>query len=143
MPAMASKSSTIELLSGVPLFAFCTKKELRTVADAAHELVAVPGDTVVRQGAAGNAFYAILSGEADVVRNGRKVARLGAGDHFGDLALIDKMPRNASVVAASELTLIVLKLREFDALIDASPAFTRRLLVGLVGRLREVDARVD
>lgn len=140
---MAAKTSTADLIARVPLFAACSKKELKTVAGAATERVVRSGDIVVRQGAAGNAFFVIVSGEADVIRNGRRVGHLVAGDFFGDLALIDKMPRSATVTATTELALLVLGQREFAALLDESATFARKLLVGLAQRIRELDARQD
>ena len=140
---MASQSSTADLIARVPLFAACSKKELKTVAGAATERLVRSGDVVVRQGAAGNAFFVIVSGEADVTRNGRKVGHLVSGDFFGDLALIDKMPRSATVTATTDLALLVLGQREFSALLDGSASFGRKLLVGLAQRVRELDARQD
>lgn len=140
---MASQTSTADLIARVPLFSACSKKELKTVAGAATERLVRSGDVVVRQGAAGNAFFVIASGEADVTRNGRKVGHLVAGDFFGDLALIDKMPRSATVTATTDLALLVLGQREFSALLDGSAAFGRKLLVGLAQRVRELDARQD
>lgn len=140
---MASQSSTADLIARVPLFAACSKKELKTVAGAATERLVRSGDVVVRQGAAGNAFFVIVSGEADVIRSGRKVGHLVSGDFFGDLALIDKMPRSATVTATTDLALLVLGQREFSALLDGSASFGRKLLVGLAQRVRELDARQD
>ena len=140
---MASQTSTADLIARVPLFSACSKKELKTVAGAATERLVRSGDVVVRQGAAGNAFFVIVSGEADVIRNGRKVGHLVDGDFFGDLALIDKMPRSATVTATTDLALLVLGQREFSALLDGSAAFGRKLLVGLAQRVRELDARQD
>ncbi len=140
---MASKTSTDDLIARVPLFAACTKKEIRSVAKAARERLVRSGDIVVRQGAAGNAFFVIVSGEADVIRNGRRVGHLVDGDFFGDLALIDKMPRSASVIATTDMALLVLAQTEFSAMLEESASFARKLLLGLAQRVRELDARQD
>ena len=95
----------------------------------------------MREGAAGDAFFVIVSGEADVERHGSVVASIGPGDFFGDLALLDRAPRNATVTATSELDLIVLGQRDFSAMLDESPAFARTLLTGLAHRLRALDAK--
>lgn len=143
MGAMATRSTSADLIARVPLFAACSKKELRSLASAAAERAVGAGNVVVRQGAAGNAFFVILSGEADVIRNGRKVGHLVPGDFFGDLALIDKLPRSATVVATTDTVLVVLGQREFSALLEESTTFARKLLVGLATRVRELDARAD
>jgi CRP/FNR family transcriptional regulator, cyclic AMP receptor protein len=72
---------------------------------------------------------------------GRKVAELGPGKFFGDLALLDRAPRNATVVAETPMEVLVLGQREFAALIDEVPGFAHKLLAGLARRLREADAK--
>ena len=83
----------------------------------------------------------IIEGTARVERHGRKVAELGPGGFFGDLALLDRAPRNATVVAQTPMELVVLGQREFSGLIDDVPGFARKLLAGLARRLREHDAK--
>ena len=98
------------------------------------------GKELVREGAAGDQFFVILEGTAQVSRHGNKVAELGPGQFFGDLALLDRAPRNASVIADSELEVAKLGQRAFDELLD-HPGFSKKLLAGLARRLREQDAR--
>jgi CRP/FNR family transcriptional regulator, cyclic AMP receptor protein len=83
----------------------------------------------------------ILDGEARVTRQGRKVANIGPGAAFGELALLEKAPRNATVIADTDMELVVLGQREFAGLIDEVPGFARKLLAGMAHRLREADAR--
>jgi CRP-like cAMP-binding protein len=83
----------------------------------------------------------IIEGTATVSRHGRKVATLGPGDAFGELALLDKAPRNATVTAATPMELVVLGQREFGGLIDEVPGFARKLLAGMARRLRDSDAK--
>ena len=83
----------------------------------------------------------ILSGTARVTRHGRKIATLGPGDAFGELALLEKAPRNATVVAETDMELVVLGQREFAGLVDEVPGFARKMLAGMAKRLREADAR--
>ena len=91
---------------------------------------------MVTEGAAGAEFFVILDGRARVERHGREVASLGAGAFFGDLALLDRAPRNASVIADSELEVAKLGQRAFDGLLD-HPGFAKKLLAGLARRLRQ------
>jgi CRP-like cAMP-binding protein len=83
----------------------------------------------------------IVDGTAKVTRQGRKVATLGPGAAFGELALLDRAPRNASVVAETPMELVVLGQREFAGILDEVPGFARKLLAGLAHRLREADAK--
>ena len=83
----------------------------------------------------------IIDGTATVTRHGRKVATLGPGGAFGELALLDKAPRNATVTAATPMEIVVLGQREFGGLIDEVPGFARKLLAGMAQRLRDSDAK--
>jgi CRP-like cAMP-binding protein len=126
-------------LGSVALFSACSKRDLQIIARHT-EVVELPEDTtVVEEGAPGDAFYYILAGEAVVRRRGRKVATLGAGDHFGELALLDPAPRNATVQAATALTVGVMGERIFRAILRDVPAFNEKLLRGLARRLRQLD----
>jgi CRP/FNR family cyclic AMP-dependent transcriptional regulator len=128
-------------LAEVPLFSACSKKELQLIAKRTERVHAEPGKVLVREGAAGAEFFVIISGEAVVSVRGRKVATLGPGDFFGDLALLDRAPRNATVTAQTEMELAVLGQREFAAMIDEVPGFAHKLLSGLAHRLREYDVK--
>jgi CRP-like cAMP-binding protein len=100
-----------------------------------------PGKVLVSEGAPGSEFFVIIDGTAKVTRQGRKVATLGPGAAFGELALLDRAPRNASVVAETPMELVVLGQREFAGILDEVPGFARKLLAGLAHRLREADAK--
>ncbi len=110
------------------------------VAKSAERVTVPAGKVVVNEGAAGSEFFVILDGQARVERHGRQVAVIGPGGFFGDLALLDRAPRNASVVADSDLEVAKIGQRAFDSLLD-HPGFSKKLLAGLARRLREQDAR--
>jgi CRP/FNR family cyclic AMP-dependent transcriptional regulator len=135
-----AKDAFIDHLGQVPLFSACSRKDLQQVARRAEDVRVDAGKVLVREGAAGAEFFVILEGNADVTRRGEKVATLGPGQFFGDLALLDRAPRNATVTAATPMELVVLGQREFAALIDEVPGFAHKLLAGLAHRLREYDA---
>jgi CRP-like cAMP-binding protein len=137
---MARRDLFLEQLGEVPLFSALSKKDLQSVARRADLVSAPPGKVLVTEGAAGSEFFAILAGRARVERRGRQVALLGPGNFFGDLALLDRAPRNASVVAETDMELARLNQRAFDALLDV-PGFSKKLLAGLARRLREQDLR--
>lgn len=131
----------LQLLSNVKMFSALTKKELAMVAKAS-DLIKVPAGTeVVKELEAGHEFYLIVSGAAVVRRGGRKLASLGPGNYFGEMALLDRGPRTATVVTEEASELLVLGQREFMAILDQVPPVAHKLLVHLAERLREADTR--
>ena len=128
-------------LSDIWLFSECTAKEKKTIAKALDEVVVEPGRIIVEQGTLGTEFYLIVSGTAAVRRNNRKIASLGAGQHFGELALLDRKPRNATIVSETEMDLLVLGQREFNGLLETTPSLARKLMSAMAARLRDQDAK--
>src|ERR1035437_1297835 len=135
------RRNPLEELARVPLFSACAKKELQLIARRAEHVDVPAGKVLVREGAAGAEFFVILDGTAEVSRHGRRVATLDPGAFFGDLALLDRAPRNATVTAKTPMQLMVLGQREFAAMIDDVPELAQKLLTGLAHRLREYDAK--
>lgn len=129
----------LEHLRAVPLFANCSNADLTAIAAAVDEIEVEPGRILITEGEAGREAFIIVSGEATVSRDGQVVATLHPGAPFGEMALVDRSPRNATVTAATPLRLLVLGQREFVALLDGSPGFTRTILAALATRLREKD----
>jgi CRP/FNR family transcriptional regulator, cyclic AMP receptor protein len=138
---MARHDVFIDHLAEVPLFSACSKKDLQLVARRAEDVKVDAGRLLVNEGDAGTEFFVIIEGNASVTRHGQKVADLGPGGFFGDLALLDRAPRNASVKAETPMELVVLGQREFAGIIDDVPEFAHKLLAGLARRLRESDAQ--
>jgi CRP/FNR family cyclic AMP-dependent transcriptional regulator len=134
-----ARDTFVEHLARVPLFAACSKKDLQLVAKRAEDVKVDAGKQLVTEGDTGTEFFVIIDGNASVQRHGQKVAELGPGDFFGDLALLDRAPRNATVVAESPMELLLLGQREFAGLIDDVPEFAHKLLAGLARRLRDQD----
>jgi CRP-like cAMP-binding protein len=139
---MARSDPFVDTLATVPLFSACSKKELQLVSRGAERITVDAGKVIVVQGSAGSEFFVIISGAARVERNGRKVGTLGPGRFFGDLALLDRAPRNASVIAESPMELARIGQKAFDELLDV-PGFSKKLLAGLARRLRQQDAKAD
>jgi CRP-like cAMP-binding protein len=138
---MARRDAFLDHLAQVPLFSALSRKELGLVARRAEDVTVDAGRVLVSEGATGSEFFVIVDGKASVAMHGRKVATLGPGDAFGELALLDKAPRNATVVAETPMELVVLGQREFGGLIDEVPGFARKLLAGMARRLRQADAK--
>jgi CRP-like cAMP-binding protein len=134
---MLKRPDRVEMLRTVPLFAVCKKRELQRI-EKAIEIVEYEADeTVVKEGDQGDAFYVIFEGRAIVVRNGRTIAKLKEGNHFGELALLSPAPRNASVVTTKPSKLGVLRGKDFDKVLLDVPTVMPRLLTALAVRARE------
>ncbi|HTT88767.1 MAG TPA: cyclic nucleotide-binding domain-containing protein [Acidimicrobiales bacterium] len=128
-----------ELLSKVPLFATVPKKDLRVLARAAHDMTYEAGAKLASQDDLGVTFFTVVEGEAEVVLNGRVIKRLGPGDYFGEMSIIDRAPRSADVVAASPLRCLVFTQWEFRPFLKEHPDVAWALLEVLVARLREAQ----
>jgi len=138
-PNASTMPDQTELLSTIPLFASLPKKDLRSLAQSANDMTYEPGTRLASQDELGAMFFVVVSGEADVVVNGQHRKRLGPGEYFGEMSMIDRAPRSADVVAASKVALLVFTQWEFRPFLKAHPDVAWGLLEGLVKRLREVQ----
>lgn len=139
---MAKRDQYLKHLAEVPMFSACTKKELGIIGRNADEVTFDAGAELVREGEAGSEFFILMNGKASVSRKGRELAVIGPGEWFGELALLDKAPRNATVTATTPVSVIVLSQRAFKGLLAEVPAMSNRLLTGMARRLHELDAKV-
>ena len=126
-------------LSKIWLFAPCSARDLRKVRQSLDEITAEAGEILVEEGSTGHEFFLIVKGTAVVKRKGRKVTTLGPGKYFGELALLDRQPRSATIVAETDMELLVLEQRHFLGLLDTMPSLARKLLGAMATRLREAD----
>ncbi len=129
-------------LKSIELFSELSAKELKRVASFMTPISVKPGRDLTVQGATGREFMIIAEGEASVRRNGRLIATLGPGDFFGELAVIAGVPRTATVTAESDMVIEALNRREFSSLLDENPRLARKVLVGAVRRLYELEEGV-
>lgn len=136
-----SKDQYVERLKAVPLFASLSKQELRLLLRQADHVRYPSRYRVVREGDVGEEFWMVVEGELAVVRGGDEVARLGPGDYFGELAVIESSTRDATVEARTPVELLVIDRKHFWATLEGSPALLRKLLIGLAHRLHEHDQR--
>jgi CRP/FNR family transcriptional regulator, cyclic AMP receptor protein len=130
----------IRLLSGVALFSPCAKHELKRIAALVDEIEAPKGKTLAKEGETGSEFFVVVQGKATARRNGRKLGTIGPGSFFGELALLDQGPRVATVIADTDMQLLVLTSRSFFSLLDKTPSVSRRILRGMAERLRESES---
>jgi CRP/FNR family cyclic AMP-dependent transcriptional regulator len=126
------------LLSGCPLFRGIEASGLAALSGRATQVDFPSGRVIARQGEIGTGFFVIVSGSVRVVRDGEVVATLGAGDFFGELSVLDRQPRNASVAAEEATSCLALASWDFDEVLLAQPALTLAILRGVAARLREV-----
>jgi CRP-like cAMP-binding protein len=129
-------------LGEVPMFRACSEDELSAIAYLASPRALEAGTEIVREGDTGDDFFVLMMGVATVSRQGRDVGKLEPGNFFGELALFDPAPRNATITADVPVTMAVLERGKFQTALDAVPALRDALLKGMARRLHEVDARV-
>ncbi len=130
-----------QALNTIPLFASLSGRERRAVAQRADEVDLPAGKTLIGEGEFSHEFFAIIHGVAEVRHGGEVIAERGPGDFVGEMGILTHGRRNATVVADSDMELVVLGQREFAGLIDEVPGFARKLLAGMAHRLREADSK--
>src|SRR3954451_10632628 len=123
-----ARDSHLDKLGDVPLFSACSRKDLQRIAKASDEVEVKAGRVLVDQGKTGHEFFLILDGNATVRANNRKVAALGPGDYFGELSLLSREPRDASVTADTDMKLLILGQREFTGRLATIPILSSVIL---------------
>ena len=137
---MLRKDGKIELLKHVPLFSHCTKKQLAEIANLTDLVVLPAGKVLIREGAPGSEFMVIVEGAAEVRRKGRRITTLGAGDFTGELALISRAPRNATVTTTQDTSLLVVTERQFWDLLERAPDMQTSVIRAMGERLHALDS---
>jgi len=125
----------IDLIRRVPLFARCSKPELKEIAMLADEIDLRAGKELTRQGALGREFFVLLEGTADVKKDNSKVNTLGPGDFFGEIALVSREPRTATVISTSPVRALVITDRSFRRLLDDAPRVQTKVMEAMAERL--------
>jgi CRP/FNR family cyclic AMP-dependent transcriptional regulator len=128
------RNEKVELIKKVPLFAGCSKHELEQIAQIADEIDLSAGKEMTREGSRGREFFVLLEGDADVTKGGSSINKLGAGDFFGEIALVSDSPRTATVTATSPVRALVITDRSFRRLLDEQPEIQRKVLIALAER---------
>jgi CRP/FNR family transcriptional regulator, cyclic AMP receptor protein len=125
----------IDLIRKVPLFARCSRAELKEIALLADEIDLHEGKEMTREGAPGREFFVLLEGTAEVKKNSRRVNTLGPGDFFGEIALVSHEPRTATVIATSPVRALVITDRSFRRLLDDAPQVQTKVMEAMAERL--------
>lgn len=134
-----TKNAKIALLSEVPLFSACSKRDLGRIAGLVDEIDVPEGKVLTRRGEPGWECFVIAEGQATARLQGTRTASLGPGDVVGEMSLLDRGPRSATVTANTDMHLLVLTSRSFSSLINGSPLVARRIMAALAARLREAQ----
>jgi CRP-like cAMP-binding protein len=129
------KDGKVELIKKVPLFSKLSKKGLEEVAHIADELDLPKGKQMAEEGDRGREFFVLLEGEADVTKGEQSINTMRAGDFFGEIALVTKMPRTATVTATTDVRVLVITERDFGALLKHSPEVGRGVAEALAERV--------
>lgn len=131
----------LHTLGQLSLFKGCSHRELAAVSRCATPVSQPSGAVFCQQGTQGLEAFVIVTGEAIVSVGSKEIARLGPGEPFGEMALLEWGLRTATVVARTPMEVLVLSRKDFDSLLTAAPTVARRLLLTLSSRLRAADQR--
>lgn len=132
---MLAKDTKVALIAAVPLFSDCSRRELRELAETADEVVVPAGYLLTKEGASGREFVIIVDGAAEVLRRGRKINTLRSGDFLGEIALISRGPRTATVRTTVPTHALVITASAFRGLLRRIPSIQLKVLQALAERL--------
>ena len=125
----------IDLLKRVPLFAGCSKQELRRIASITDEVDLKEGTELTREGERGREFFVLLEGTVGVEKGGKSRGTRGEGDFIGEIALVTQAPRTATVTAKTPVRALVVTGRDFRGLLRETPQIQMKVLQALADRL--------
>ena len=140
---MEERISPNTILESVPLFKGFGSEGLKAVLNSSKDMVFRAGETIVKEGEAGLGLYVILDGQALVKRKGKTIAKLGRGNFFGELALLDNQPRSADVIAVEQTKCLVLLRWDFWSLVEKDKTIVRQLLQEMARRQRAADVALS
>lgn len=130
-----TRDTKVEALRRAPLFEGLTDKELTALAMRTEDMDFPAGKVLCKEGETGSEFYVIMEGEAEVTQAGQKVATHGSGDFFGEVALVEDVPRIATVTATTPIRCFVLTRGRFLHVLDDLPEVERKVMRALARRL--------
>jgi CRP/FNR family cyclic AMP-dependent transcriptional regulator len=136
-----TKHNRVDLLRSVWLFEGCTHRQLDQLATVAAVRAIPAGRHLSREGDPHREFMVIVDGKAEVTRHGQYIATLGPGDFVGEMSLLDRTDRVATVIAAEPTTLLAMTGANFDMILRDHPTFARNLLTVVSRRLRDLETR--
>jgi CRP/FNR family transcriptional regulator, cyclic AMP receptor protein len=128
------RNAKVDLLRTVPLFAECSQKELGRIATIADEIALPEGTKLIEEGKRGREFFVLIDGTVDVLRGDRKVAEMGGGSFFGEIALLTDAPRTATVTATSPARVLVITGQAFQRVLSETTTIRPKVLAALAER---------
>ena len=129
------RNAKVDLIKSVPLFEHCSRRDLAEVAAIADEIDLPEGKELTQEGAPGREFFVLVEGDAAVRKGNRRINRLGPGDFFGEIALVNEQPRTATVVAETPVRALVITARSFKRLLSEQPQIQGKVLSAIAARL--------
>jgi PPM family protein phosphatase len=129
-------------LARVPIFSHCSPEEIAAIDSVTQEQSFEASQIIVSQGTAGHAFYMILEGRVEIVRDGNSLGAFRPGDFFGEMSLLDSAPRSATIRAIEPTSCLMLSSWDFKGLLERHPSIAIKLLEVLSRRLRVADERL-
>ncbi|HXF52365.1 MAG TPA: cyclic nucleotide-binding domain-containing protein [Dehalococcoidia bacterium] len=135
-------SATLDLLARVPLFKSLPRKTLQRLERIAVAREYKAGEDIVREGDRGAGFFLITQGKVEVLKGGSQLNTLGAGEFFGEMALLDNHPRVATVRALEDTSCLALSRWDFVAELRANPDLAIEMLEAVSARLRQLEERI-
>jgi CRP/FNR family transcriptional regulator, cyclic AMP receptor protein len=134
-----NQDTKVQALKGASLFDGLSRKELTQLARVSEDLEVEPGTVLCKEGEIGHEFFVIVDGKVKVTRKGRRVATRGGDEFVGEIALLEDVPRTATVTAETPVRLFVLTRKDFRHLLDEHPGVERKVLRALARRLAEMS----
>lgn len=131
---MLHRDHRADVFARIPLFASCSKRDLRKIASIADELDLKSGKVLTRQGGPGREFFVLVEGSAEIERDGKCIETLGPGEFFGELALLCERPRTATITAVSPVRVLVLTATNFKRLLRENPSISVKVLEAVAAR---------
>jgi CRP/FNR family cyclic AMP-dependent transcriptional regulator len=131
-----SQDTKADALARCPFFAGLSRRELLELAKVTEDMEVEEGKVLTREGKSGSEFFVIVDGEVSVTKNGQEIRRLGPGDFFGEIALLEDTPRTATVVAKTPLRFFVLTRQSFRSMLAHQPELEQKVLAALAERVR-------
>ena len=130
-----SQNVKVEALKRAPLFEDLSKKELTELARVSEDLQVAPGTVLCREGKLGQEFFVIVDGEAEVTKDGKRIATRTGGEFFGEIALITTTKRTATVTATTPLRCFIITRGDFRRVLEENPRVQRKVMEALAERL--------